>query len=134
MRKKAMNEQEKMYRDLLKKLKTCIKLKGVLSSIDNGKNWFIDRQVYVSHANEEHEKYEFSEIGLEGLRLLSYAFIREQIESGFCPICEASGIANEELSLYEEKVYVCGACKLMVEDLRKMSVAKSGAKVDRENL
>jgi hypothetical protein len=57
------------YRQELAKLKKHVKLKGVIMSEDGGKTWFVARQDYVAHANNEYSKHYFAEVNLEGLPL-----------------------------------------------------------------
>jgi len=57
------------YEVELKSLKKVIKLKGILYSEDNGRTWFVFRQDYVSHAKDEHDRFNFATVNLEGLPL-----------------------------------------------------------------
>ena len=58
------------YERDLKALKSCIKLKGVIMSNDRGKTWYIYRQDYLTHANNEYQQFHFAQaVSLVGLPL-----------------------------------------------------------------
>ena len=95
------------YERELKRLKSCIKLKGVLMSEDGGKTWFIYRQDHVTHAHSRYGRFELAYgVNLTGLPLKTdFEGLKEVVMP---PLELISDAKLDELSVHDQLVYKIG--------------------------
>jgi len=94
------------YKKELRRLKDCVKFKGVLMSEDGGKTWFVYRQDYVTHASSRYGNFKFAEVNLEGLPLKT-DFERLK-ELPIPPLKLMSDDTLNQLSVHNQLVYKIG--------------------------
>jgi len=96
------------YERLLKTLKSCIRLKGVIMSDDSGKTWFVYRQDYLTHASTEYVNFNFAEgISLQGLPLKTdFEYLKELAETRTPNLMNDEDI--QQLNLHEQLIYKIG--------------------------